>query len=132
MGLATGDARTLIRQLQADPSRFAELARQHSACPSREQGGNLGQIQPGQMVRPFDDALFALPENALCPQPVRTRFGVHVIRTGRRCDGRQLPFDAAQPIIAEYLEEASYRRAVTQYIAVLAEQAGVSGVALAA
>lgn len=132
MGLATGDARTLIRQLQAEPDCFAELAQAHSACPSREQGGNLGQVQPGQMVKPFEVALFALPENALCLQPVRTRFGVHVIRSGRRAEGCQLPFEAAQTIIAEYLEEASYRRAVAQYIAALAKQAGVSGVALAA
>ena len=76
-------------------------------------------------------ALFALAENTLCLQPVKTRFGVHVVRSGRRVEGRQLPFDIAQPIIAEYLEEASYRRAVAQYIAVLAENAGVSGVTLA-
>jgi peptidyl-prolyl cis-trans isomerase C len=132
MGLATGDARTLIRQIQTDPSRFEELARSHSACPSREQGGNLGQVQPGQMVKPFEEALFALAEETLCPNPVRTRFGVHVIRSGRRAEGWQLPFEAAQALIAEYLEEASYRRAVAQYIAVLAEQAGVSGVELAA
>lgn len=132
MGLATGDARTLIRQLQADPARFAELARANSACPSREQGGNLGQVQPGQMVKPFEDALFALPPETLCPQPVRSRFGVHVIRSGRRVEGWQLPFDAARGLIAEYLEEASYRRAVAQLIAALAEQAGVSGVELAA
>ena len=130
-GLAIGDARTLIRRLQADPDLFAELARSHSACPSREQGGNLGQVQPGQMVKPFEAALFALAENTLCLQPVKTRFGVHVVRSGRRVEGRQLPFDIAQPIIAEYLEEASYRRAVAQYIAVLAENAGVSGVTLA-
>lgn len=132
MGLATGDARTIIRQLQADPARFAELARTRSACPSREQGGNLGQVQPGQMVKPFEEALFALEENTLCPNPVRSRFGVHIIRSGRRAQGRQLPFDIAEKMIAEYLEEASYRRAVAQYIAVLAEQTGVSGVALAA
>lgn len=132
MGLATGDARTIIRQLQTDPARFAELARTRSACPSREQGGNLGQVQPGQMVKSFEEALFALEENTLCPNPVRSRFGVHIIRSGRRAQSRQLPFEIAEKMIAEYLEEASYRRAVAQYIAVLAEQAGVSGVALAA
>lgn len=131
MGLATGDARTLIRQLQADPSRFAELARANSACPSREQGGNLGQVQPKQMVKPFEDALFGLAENTLCEMPVRTRFGVHVIRAGRRVESRQLPFEAVQARIADFLEEASYRRAVAQFIAILAENAGVSGVKLA-
>jgi len=131
MGLATGDARTLIRELQAEPERFAEIARKRSACPSGQQGGNLGQVGPGQMVKPFEEALFALPENALCPQPVKTRFGVHVIRSGRRAEGRQLPFEAVQEAISGYLEEASYRRAVAQYIAILAGQAGVSGVAIA-
>jgi peptidyl-prolyl cis-trans isomerase C len=130
MGLATGDARTLIRQLEADPERFAELARTHSACPSRERGGNLGQVGPGQMVKPFEQALFALPEHTLCSDPVRTRFGVHVIRSGHRAEASQLPFEAVKGAIADYLEEASYRRAVAQYIAFLAGQAGVSGVVL--
>ena len=44
--------------------------------------------------------LFALPENTLCTQPVKTRFGVHVIRSGRRAEGRQLPFEAVQEAIA--------------------------------
>ena len=82
------------------------------------------------MVKPFEEALFALPEHTLCPNPVKTRFGVHVIRSGRRSEGRQLPFEAVSEAIARYLEEASYRRAVAQYIAILAGQAGVSGVAL--
>ncbi|MFO1254892.1 MAG: peptidylprolyl isomerase [Sphingomonadaceae bacterium] len=132
MGLATGDARTLIRQLQEDPSRFEELARTRSACPSREQGGNLGQVQSGQMVKPFETALFAMPADSISETPVRTRFGVHVIRSGHRVEPKHLPFEAVHGMIAEYLEEASYRRAVAQYIAILAEQAGVSGVALAA
>lgn len=130
MGLATGDARTLIRQLQAEPQRFAELARSRSACPSREQGGNLGQVQRGQMVKPFEEALFALEPETLCPNPVRSRFGVHVIRSGRRADGQQLPFEAVRQAIADYLEEASYRRALAQYIAILAGRAELSGVEL--
>lgn len=130
MGLATGDARMLIRQIAADPASFEDLARARSACPSREQGGNLGQIQPGQMVKPFEEALFALPAGSLCPNPVRSRFGVHVIRAGRRVEGHSLPFEAVHGAIAGYLEEASYRRAAAQYIAILAEAAGVSGVTL--
>lgn len=130
MGLATGDARTLIRKLQAEPTRFEELARTHSACPSRDQGGNLGQVQPGQMVKPFEEALFELDEDALCPNPVRTRFGVHVIRSGRRIESQSLPFEAAHQSIGEYLAEASYRRAVAQYIALLADDAEVCGVEL--
>jgi peptidyl-prolyl cis-trans isomerase C len=129
-GLATGDARTLIRLLQAEPARFAELARASSACPSREQGGNLGRVGPGQMVKPFEEALFALPEHTLCPQPVKSRFGVHVIRSGRRSEGRQLPFEAAREKIGHYLEEASYRRAVAQFIAILADRHGVAGIEL--
>lgn len=131
MGLATGDARGLIRQLQAEPARFAELAETNSACPSRAQGGNLGQVSPGQMVRPFEEALFGLAENSLCAEPVKTRFGVHVVRSGCRAEGRQLPFEAVHRTIADYLEEASYRRAVAQYIGIIAGRAGVSGVSLA-
>lgn len=130
MGLATGDARTLIRELQAEPERFAEIARKRSACPSGQQGGNLGQVGPGQMVKPFEEALFAMEPESLCPNPVRTRFGVHVIRAGRRAEGRQLPFEAVHQAIADYLEEASYRRALSQYIAILAGRAKVTGVDL--
>lgn len=89
-----------------------------------------GQVTRGRMVRPFEEALFALPENTLCPQPVKTRFGVHVIRSGRRVEGERLPFEAVRATIADYLEEASYRRAAAQYVAVLAGQARASGIAL--
>jgi peptidyl-prolyl cis-trans isomerase C len=129
-GLATGDARGVIRKLQNDPASFADLAREHSACPSKEQGGNLGQIGPGQTVPPFEEALFALAEGALCPDPVKTRFGVHVIRAGRRLEGRQLPFELVEDKIAAYLEEASWRRAVAQYLAILAGQAEIIGLDL--
>lgn len=129
-GLATGDARNTIRKLQADPSRFAELARQYSACPSKTTDGNLGQIGPGQTVRPFEDALFGLAGGELCAQPVMTKFGVHVIRAGQCIEGRQLPFELVREKIATYLEEASWRRAVAQYLAILATQAKVEGVAM--
>src|SRR3546814_16374916 len=111
-----------IRAVEADPACFAELARAKSACPSKEQGGNLGQIGKGQTVAEFEAALFALGEGELCPEPVRTRFGVHVIRAGRRAEGQQLPFEAVEATIRDYLEEASTRKAVAQYLSILATQ----------
>lgn len=129
-GLATGDARTAIRTLQAEPDRFAELAREKSACPSREQGGNLGQIGPGQTVGEFEEILFALSEGELHPEPVKTRFGVHVIRAGRRAEGQLMPFEPVREKIVQYLEEASWRRAVSQYISILASRTSIEGIDL--
>lgn len=130
--LATGDARLAIRRLQAEPGAFADLARQYSGCPSKEQGGHLGQVVQGQMVREFEAALFSLDEGCLHPEPVRTRFGVHVIRAGRKQKGRELPFEMVRDHIAQYLEEASWRRAVAQYLAILAADATIEGVTIAA
>lgn len=131
-GLATGDARAAIRTLQRDPQAFGRLARQHSACPSKEQDGMLGQVAPGSLVPEFEAVLFSLEPGALHPDPVRTRFGVHVIRAGRREDARELPFEAVAGRISDYLEEASWRRAAAQYIGILAAGARLEGVALAA
>ncbi len=127
-GLATGDARMALKTLMADPGRFAELAQKRSACPSKEQGGNLGQIGPGQTVKEFEAVLFGLGEGKLHPEPVKTRFGVHVIRAGRRVEGERLPLELVQDKIAQYLEEASWRRAVTQYLTILASQAKIEGI----
>jgi peptidyl-prolyl cis-trans isomerase C len=126
--LAIGDARGAIRTLQAEPELFGKMAAELSACPSREHGGNLGQIGPGQTVEPFEQALFALKEGELCDHPVKSRFGVHVIRAGRRAEGKTLPFAAVRQKIADYLEEASFRKAVSQYLLILASNSEIEGV----
>ncbi len=128
--LATGDARGAIRTLQAEPKLFGKMAKELSACSSKEHGGNLGQIGPGQTVEPFEQALFALKEGELCDHPVKSRFGVHVIRAGRRVEGETLPFEAVRQKIADYLEEASFRKAVSQYLSILASRTEVEGIAL--
>ncbi|MFD5552247.1 peptidylprolyl isomerase [Streptomyces sp. NPDC059578] len=63
---------------------FAELARQHSSCPSSRDGGNLGSFGPGQMVPEFDQVVFSAPVGTV-QGPVRTQFGQHLIEvTGRQ------------------------------------------------
>jgi peptidyl-prolyl cis-trans isomerase C len=120
----------LCTQLADHPERFSELARQHSDCPSREQGGNLGQLGRGSTVAEFEAAMMAMREAAISATPVESRFGFHVIALDRKIEGRQLPFDMVADRIAAWLEASAWSKAVSQYIAVLAGQAKIAGIAL--
>ncbi len=59
-------------------SDFAEVAKQHSTCPSRQQGDDLGEFGPGQMVKEFDEVVFSGELNTV-HGPVKTQFGYHFI-----------------------------------------------------
>lgn len=120
----------LIAELQAQPERFAELARIHSACPSAAQGGNLGQIGPGQTVEEFEKALATAPVGRVAPEAVESRFGLHVVELARRIEGRDLPFEMVRDRIAGWLEEKVRRTALHQYISMLAARASVEGIDL--
>jgi peptidyl-prolyl cis-trans isomerase C len=71
------EAEALRIQLE-DGATFGDLASAHSSCPSKAQGGMLGSFTRGQMVKPFEDAAFALPLGGVS-EPVQTQFGYHLI-----------------------------------------------------
>jgi peptidyl-prolyl cis-trans isomerase C len=122
----------LIADLREKPEAFAAAAAAQSDCPSARHGGNLGQLGPGQTVPEFEAALSRMTGGGVCPDPVETRYGLHVVRLDRRIDGQQLPFDLVRERIAEYLDEAVRCRALQQYVSVLAGRSEVTGVDLAA
>lgn len=62
---------------------FAELAKQHSSCPSGQEGGALGTFSPGQMVKEFDTVVFN-DEVGKVHGPVKTQFGYHLIEITSR------------------------------------------------
>jgi peptidyl-prolyl cis-trans isomerase C len=127
---AKQQAAAVLGEVLAAPQRFADLARELSACSSAAQGGNLGQISRGQTVPEFETFLFNIEEGQICPVPVKTRFGYHVLRLDRRIEGRQLPFEVVRDKIAEYLREHVWRRAVSQYLQLLVGRAEIRGIEL--
>ena len=64
---------------------FAELAKEHSSCPSGKQGGELGSFGPGQMVPEFDQVVFSAELNKV-QGPVKTQFGYHLLEVTKRTD----------------------------------------------
>ena len=77
---AKKEADEIYKQLQADPSKFAQLAKSKSADPgSARQGGDLGFFQKGMMVSEFDNAVFSGKKGDLVA-PVKTQFGYHIIK----------------------------------------------------
>lgn len=57
---------------------FMDAARKYSTCPSGRTGGSLGWFGRGDMVKPFENAAFNLP-NGQVSEPVKTQFGYHLI-----------------------------------------------------
>lgn len=64
---------------------FSECARQHSLCPSKNQGGRLGDFGRGQMVKEFDEVVFT-GEVGKVLGPVQTQFGYHLIQVTSRTE----------------------------------------------
>ena len=122
----------LIEVLSVAPERFGEMARAQSACDSKHNDGRLGQLSRGDTVPEMETFLFNLEEGQLSPVPVQTRYGVHVVRVDKRVPGRALPYEAVADRIAEYLKEASWRRAFGQYVRLLAGGALIAGFDIAA
>ena len=131
-GRAEARAAKLIESLTSEPERFGELARTHSDCDSKFNDGRLGQLSRGDTVSEMETFLFNLEEGQLSPIPVKTRYGVHVLRVDKRVRGRFLPYEAVAKKVSDFLKEASWRRAFKQYIQLLAGNAAISGIDIAA
>ncbi|MDH3636962.1 MAG: SurA N-terminal domain-containing protein [Gammaproteobacteria bacterium] len=98
-------AESLLQQIK-DGAEFAELAREHSEDPgSAAQGGDLGFVEKGAMVEPFESALYKLADGEISA-PVRTQFGFHLIKLTELVPQVQQTFDE----VRSQLEEEEVRR----------------------
>ena len=85
---AEGKIKDLKKQLDglkgdALTNKFAQLAKEHSDCPSKSKGGDLGPFTRGQMVPEFDKVAFEL-EPLKVSDPVKTQFGWHLVMVTKK------------------------------------------------
>jgi peptidyl-prolyl cis-trans isomerase D len=103
--VARAKAEQLLQQVKKDPARFAELAKQNSQDPgSATKGGDLGFFGRGMMVKPFEDAAFALNVGEISGL-VKSDFGYHIIKLFAVKPSRILPFDEAREGIVNKLRQ---------------------------
>ncbi|WP_195939585.1 peptidylprolyl isomerase [Romboutsia sp. 1001713B170131_170501_G6] len=72
-------ANDLLNKIKANEVSFEDAAAEHSTCPSKEAGGNLGSFPRGQMVPEFEEAVFNMEKGDVVG-PVKTQFGYHLIK----------------------------------------------------
>ena len=102
---AKAKAEQLLLQAKQNPAKFAELAKKNSQDPgSAANGGDLGFFGRGMMVKPFDDAAFALKAGEISGL-VKSDFGFHIIKLVAVKPSRVLPFDEAREGIVKKLRK---------------------------
>ncbi|OQB55291.1 MAG: Foldase protein PrsA 3 precursor [Deltaproteobacteria bacterium ADurb.Bin151] len=93
-----------LRKQVVEGADFAEIAKNNSDCPSKENGGDLGEIKRGQTIKPFEDAAFSQEKNKIGPV-VSTQFGHHVIQVLGHNPGKTVSLDEVKDRIAKHLEQ---------------------------
>ena len=91
---------------------FAKLAKKYSEGPSSTKGGELGWFSRGSMVKPFEEAAFALKKGEIS-EPVRTRFGWHLIKVEDVHEAGQKELDQVKDDISNIIAEEKAADSIT-------------------
>ncbi|MBX9965800.1 MAG: SurA N-terminal domain-containing protein [Burkholderiales bacterium] len=111
---AKAKAQALLDEVRRSPKSFADVAKKNSQDPgSAASGGDLGFFGRGAMVKPFDDALFAMKVGDI-EGPVETQYGFHVIRLDAIKPGEKTPLDKVRSEIEQELRKAKAGKAFVE------------------
>lgn len=94
-------AKEVIKDLDGGLS-FEEAAMNYSSCPSKDQGGKLGQFGRGQMVKEFEDAAFNMEVGATS-EPVKSQFGYHIIYLEDKTPANIKTFEEARDEVVNHV-----------------------------
>jgi peptidyl-prolyl cis-trans isomerase C len=112
------EAQTKIKMIQQklrNGEDFAELAKTSSEGPSNANGGDLGFFKRGQMVKPFEDAAFALEPNEVS-EIVQTRFGYHIIKVVEKKPARIIGYEEIKKRLEKHLKQRKVQEEVGLYL----------------
>ena len=103
---------------------FAKLAKEKSDGPSAKNGGDIGFIGKEQFDKNFTKVAFDL-EKGEVSEPVKTRYGWHVIQLVERRDSEKVPFEKIKPKLAEQLKNQRIHKQLKSYIEKLREDSEI-------
>jgi peptidyl-prolyl cis-trans isomerase C len=106
------EAKKLAKEL-AGGADFAELAKKHSQDQGGRAGGDLGYFTRGQMVKPFEEAAFAL-EKGKVSAPVKTEYGWHLIKIEDKRDRKPPSFEEVKDQIVASLVQSKLQSTVRE------------------
>lgn len=115
---AVAEARKKIEGIQAKIKKgedFAEVAKTSSEGPSAPNGGDLGYFTRGKMVKPFEEAAFALKKGEVS-DIVRTQFGFHIIKVFDKKEAGQTPLNEVSEKIKSFLSKSQGEKLFNSYV----------------
>lgn len=104
---------------------FAEAATKYSSCPSKEQGGALGEFTQGKMVPEFEEAAFSMNAGEIS-QPVKTQFGYHLIKVDQVNEAKESAFEEVKEEVKKQVLTQKQKEAYANKQAELKEKYSVS------
>jgi peptidyl-prolyl cis-trans isomerase C len=103
---------------------FGSLAKANSEGPTAQRSGDLGYFSRGQMVKPFEDAAFALNVGEVS-EIVETQFGYHLIKVTDKKPARTIPYKEVQPMVEQHLKNEKEKTEIQNYIENLKKSATI-------
>ena len=105
------EAKEIIAALQKG-EKFEKLAERSKDPGSKANGGDLDWHVPSDFVKPFSDAMVAMPKGKFSAQPVQTQFGWHVIQVDDTRDAKIPTFDEVKGNLTQRAQGASVEKMI--------------------
>ncbi len=111
-------AKEIYEKIEKGEMSFEDAAKEYSSCPSKDNGGSLGDFGKGQMVPEFDAAVFEMGVGEGTKEPVQTQFGYHLIRLNSKKEGETMPLDSIKERLGQQLlgqkQQKAYESRINQ------------------